>query len=204
MRALFIAMALLMAPGIAWAAPMIDTYTVQPGDSLWKIAVKYRVGLREIIEANPETKARPWLIYPGQKIKVPLVDEGIKAMEGEVLELVNEERAAAGLKPLAMDWELQRVARLKSQDMIDKNYFSHQSPTYGSPFEMIKNFGISYRSAGENIAAGQRSAAEVMESWMKSQGHRANILKPGYTHLGVGYAAGGKWGHIWTQIFISR
>ena len=103
-----------------------------------------------------------------------------------------------------MDWELSRVARLKSQDMADKNYFSHQSPTYGSPFEMMKKFGISYKLAGENIASGQRTPQDVMTSWMASPGHRANILKPEYTHIGVGYYRGGSYGHMWTQQFITK
>ena len=102
-------------------------------------------------------------------------------------QLVNQERSKAGLKPLAMDWELQRTARTKACDMSQKGYFSHTSPTYGSPFDMMRQFGISYKTAGENIAQGQRTPQEVMKSWMNSQGHRENILKPEYTHIGVGY-----------------
>ncbi|MFP3361257.1 CAP domain-containing protein, partial [Planococcus sp. SIMBA_143] len=74
----------------------------------------------------------------------------------EVVKLVNVERSKVGLPPLKENWELSRVARYKSEDMINKNYFSHTSPTYGSPFQMMKDFGISYQAAGENIAAGQR------------------------------------------------
>ena len=83
--------------------------------------------------------------------------------------------------------------------MKDNNYFSHKSPTYGSPFEMIKNFGISYKSAGENIAKGQASPQAVVNAWMNSSGHRANILNSTYTKIGVGYVAEGKY---WTQMFI--
>jgi len=89
-------------------------------------------------------------------------------------------------------------------DMRDKNYFSHQSPTYGSPFSMMKNFGISYRTAGENIAAGQQTPQEVVTAWMNSPGHRANILNKSFTHIGVGYAKGGSYGHYWTQMFIGK
>ena len=83
--------------------------------------------------------------------------------------------------------------------MADNRYFSHTSPTYGSPFQMIKNFGISYRTAGENIAAGQRTPKAVVDAWMNSSGHRANILNASYTQIGVGYVASG---HYWTQMFI--
>ncbi|WP_066052565.1 SafA/ExsA family spore coat assembly protein [Robertmurraya korlensis] len=179
-----------------------QVYTVQPGDSLWKIAVRYQVGLSEIIQMNPQFK-NPALIYPGQKVNIPNFD-ATKSIENQVVQLTNQERAKYGLKPLVADWELARVARYKSADMRDRNYFSHTSPTYGSPFEMMKNFGISYRSAGENIAAGQRTPQEVVTAWMNSEGHRKNILSSGYTHIGVGYAQGGSKQHYWTQMFISK
>lgn len=178
------------------------TYTVQPGDSLWKIAVKYQVGLSEIIQSNPQFK-NPALIYPGQKVTIPLFTE-VKNIEEQVVQLTNQQRAKNGLPALKIDWELARVARYKSADMRDKNYFSHTSPTYGSPFTMMKNFGISYRTAAENIAAGQSTPQEVVNSWMNSPGHRANILKSDVTHIGVGYAKGGSYGHYWTQMFISK
>jgi uncharacterized YkwD family protein/spore coat assembly protein SafA len=183
-------------------AQSYNVHTVQTGESMWKISVKYQIGLSEIIQANPAVK-NPAMIYPSQKLNIPNIDN-VKGVEEQVLNLVNQERQKAGLKPLAMDWELSRVARTKSQDMAQKNYFSHQSPTYGSPFDMMKQFGISFRMAGENIASGQRTPEEVMQSWMNSQGHRANILKPEYTHLGVGYYRGGSYGHMWTQMFIAK
>lgn len=177
-----------------------DEYTVKSGDTLWLISLKYQVGLQEIIAANPQIK-NPDLIYPGDKVYVPLFST-IKRIEQEVIRLVNIERANRGLKPLAHNWELSRVARFKSMDMRDRAYFSHQSPTYGSPFEMIRNFGLSYSAAGENIAAGQQTAAAVVQAWMNSQGHRENILNSSYTQIGVGYASGGSMGHYWTQMFI--
>jgi uncharacterized YkwD family protein/spore coat assembly protein SafA len=179
-----------------------QVYTVQPGDSLWKIAVRYQVGLSELIQANTQFK-NPALIYPGQRVNIPNFD-ATKSIENQVVQLTNQERAKYGLKPLVADWELARVARYKSADMRDRNYFSHTSPTYGSPFDMMKNFGISYRSAGENIAAGQRTPQEVVTAWMNSEGHRKNILSAGYTHIGVGYAQGGSKQHYWTQMFISK
>ena len=122
-----------------------------------------------------------------------------KKMEDEVLVLVNKERAKNGLKALTMDENVRKVARIKSSDMSTKNYFSHTSPTYGSPFDMLKSFGISYKSAGENIAQGYTTAEAVVNGWMNSSGHRANILNASYTKIGIGYEANGNY---WTQMFI--
>ena len=95
------------------------------------------------------------------------------------------------------DWPCFRVKPLA--DMKDARYFSHTSPTYGTPFQMIRAFGLSYRSAGENIAMGYATPAAVVEGWMNSAGHCANILNASYTQIGVGYVASG---HYWTQMFI--
>ncbi|MCP8615303.1 SafA/ExsA family spore coat assembly protein [Salirhabdus salicampi] len=179
-----------------------DTYTVQRGDTLWKISKRYEIGLSEIINANPQFE-NPNLIYPGDKVTIPL-SKGTKSVEKRVAEITNQYRAENGLKPLQFDWQLARVARYKSADMRDKGYFSHNSPTYGSPFEMMKSFNISYQKAAENIAAGQRTPEEVVRSWMNSPGHRKNILDPEMTHIGVGYAKGGSYGHYWTQMFIKK
>ena len=175
-------------------------HTVVKGESMWKIAVKYLVGLSEIISANPQV-SNPALIYPNQVLNIPLMDESITSFEQQVIDLTNEKRASRGLKPLNANWELSRVARYKSQDMANNKYFSHTSPTYGSPFNMIKNFGIKYRSAGENIAYGQRTPAQVVNSWWNSAGHRANMLNANYTDIGVGYVANGNY---WTQMFIQK
>lgn len=125
----------------------------------------------------------------------------VSAYEKEVVDLTNAERKKQGLKPLTLDEKLSSVARKKSQDMKDKNYFDHNSPTYGSPFDMMKKFGITYRTAGENIAKGQRTPKEVVQAWMNSEGHRKNIMNPNFTHIGVGYV---KDGNIWTQQFIGK
>jgi uncharacterized YkwD family protein/spore coat assembly protein SafA len=175
-------------------------YTVVPGDSMWKIAVKYEVGLSEIQSSNPQiTNAA--LIYPGQKITIP-GNSDVKTQENEVIRLVNVERAKVGLPGLKANWQVCRVARYKSQDMINKNYFSHNSPTYGSPFTMMQNFGVNFSAAGENIAYGQRTPAEVMVSWMNSPGHRSNILSPTYSEIGVGLAKNSSGTCYWTQQFI--
>lgn len=174
------------------------THTVAAGDTMWKLAVRYQVGTREIIDANPQIPD-PNLIYPGQVLTIPQLDPTVVSFEREVIRLVNEIRVQNGLKPLTEHWELSRVARYKSQDMVDNRYFSHTSPTYGSPFQMIKAFGLSFRTAGENIAYGQRTPQTVVNAWMNSSGHRANILNASYTQIGVGYVAAG---HYWTQMFI--
>ncbi|WP_341350040.1 MULTISPECIES: CAP domain-containing protein [Caloramator] len=125
-----------------------------------------------------------------------------RTFEREVIRLVNVERAKVGLKPLSENVKLSKVARIKSQDMINKKYFSHYSPTYGSPFDMMKKFGIRFRAAGENIAMGQKTPKEVMNAWMNSAGHRRNILNPNFTQIGVGVAKDSKGRLYWTQMFI--
>ncbi len=124
----------------------------------------------------------------------------LSAYEKEIVTLVNKERAKAGLKALAVDNNLSKVARMKSEDMYKLKKMSHTG-TYGSPFDMMKRFGIKYRSAGENIARGYRTPKEVMKGWMSSPGHRANILNRKYTHIGVGHVASGNY---WTQQFIQK
>ena len=119
----------------------------------------------------------------------------------QVLELVNKERVSRGLSKLSLDTSVNRVAQAKAEDMANNNYFSHTSPTYGSPFDMLKQFGVSYRTAGENIAKGQRSPEAVMNGWMNSEGHRANILNGNYTKLGVGYTVKNGTTY-WVQMFI--
>ncbi|MBE4907673.1 sporulation protein [Bacillus luteolus] len=120
--------------------------------------------------------------------------------EQQVVTLTNNERAKYGLQPLKVDLKVSEVARLKSSDMKKNGYFSHTSPTYGSPFDMMKQFGVQYRAAGENIAMGQRSPQEVVNAWMNSEGHRKNILSSNFTHIGVGHVEG----NYWTQMFIGK
>lgn len=177
------------------------TYTVQKGDTLWRIAVKNQVGISELLAANPQIK-NPKLIFPGQKINIPN-KSNFQAFEEEVIKLTNQERAKVGLPPLKTNWQLSRVARYKSQDMASKNYFSHYSPTYGSPFKMMESFGLRFYAAGENLAYGQRTPQEVVRSWMSSPGHRANILNPSFSEIGVGVAKNSKGILYWTQMFIS-
>ncbi|PBG29675.1 sporulation protein [Clostridioides difficile] len=128
--------------------------------------------------------------------------ESFSAYQKEVVDLVNIERAKAGLNPLTLDSSISNVATKKSQDMIDNNYFSHNSPTYGSPFDMLKKFGISYKTAGENIAMGQKAPKEVVNAWMNSEGHRKNIMNPNFSKIGVGVAQKSGGSIYWTQIFV--
>lgn len=174
------------------------THTVTKGDTMWKLAVRYQAGTSEIIQANPQV-SNPDLIYPGQVLNIPQISQSVLSYESEVIRLVNEVRRENGLKALTANWELSRMARYKSQDMLNKGYFSHTSPTYGTPFQMIKAFGLSFRTAGENIARGYPTPQAVVNGWMNSSGHRANILNASYTQIGVGYVAQGNY---WTQMFI--
>lgn len=147
--------------------------------------------------------AKPAATKPaGSTQPTPAKNGDYSAFQKKVVELVNKERAKAGLKALKMNTQLSKVATLKSQDMAKNNYFDHNSPTYGSPFDMMKRFGITYRTAGENIAMGQTTPEQVMKGWMNSPGHRANILKASFTEIGVGVAKNSGGRLYWTQQFI--
>lgn len=129
------------------------------------------------------------------------VSAGQSSMTSQVVNLVNSERAAQGLMALQKDSRLAALAQQKAEDMAKNQYFSHTSPTYGSAFDMLKAAGYSYKTAGENIAMGQKSAASVMDGWMHSSGHRANILHTSYEKIGVGYAVSADGMPYWVQIF---
>lgn len=127
----------------------------------------------------------------------------LTAQEQQMVTLINQERSKANLPPLTVDMEVAKVARTKAKDMVDNNYFSHYSPTYGSPFDMLKKFGVKYLHAGENLA-GNPSIDSAHKALMNSEGHRKNILSPNYTHIGVGTQAGSKYGNIIVEMFISK
>lgn len=132
---------------------------------------------------------------------ISLQGDQINTKEKQVVTLVNQARRDNGLLPLQADSQLNRLARKKAEDMAKNNYFSHTSPTYGSAFDMMQAAGIVYRTAGENIAKGQKTAETVMQGWMNSQGHRANILNRNYSRVGVGYAVSSTGTPYWVQIF---
>lgn len=131
----------------------------------------------------------------------PLTPQGLGAWASAVLRLTNSERTAAGLRPLAADPLLTVAAQGHSADMIARAFYAHTSPDGGEPWHRASAAGSTHRAIGENIACGQRTPAEVVDGWMNSPGHRANILKPSFTHLGVGFAGGGSAGTYWTQLF---
>lgn len=147
----------------------------------------------------PETPEKPDIPETPEQPDDPGSVPGVLAYEQEVVRLVNAERASYGLPALSIRADLCQYARVKSQDMHDSGYFSHTSPNYGSPFDMMKSFGITYSHAGENIAMGYSTPEAVVSAWMNSEGHRANILSASYTELGVGYVADGGY---WTQWFV--
>ena len=172
--------------------------------------VKYKLPLTPScpnVPSKPESTPNNPSTTPQQKPEStpeqkPSTD--FSSYQQQVLDLVNAERTKRGISALTLDSNLSSVATKKSQDMVNKNYFDHTSPTYGSPFDMMKQFGISYRTAGENIAKGQKTQQEVVTAWMNSEGHRKNILNPNFTNLGVGIAKDSKGTTYWTQMFIGK
>ncbi|WP_428908806.1 CAP domain-containing protein [Niallia sp. Krafla_26] len=175
--------------------PPFEFYKISKGDTFWFIAKRYGLDYKRLMELNPTVD--PYNMQVGGVIRLKSTATNVSSFEEEVARLVNAERAKNGLRPLTHRADVKNVAEKKAMDMINSNYFSHTSPNYGSPFDMLKTFGISYRSAGENIAKGQRSPQEVMNAWMNSSGHKANILNGRYNGIGVGYYNG-----AWVQLFV--
>lgn len=140
---------------------------------------------------------------PGTTTPAPTGTGTLTADASRILQLCNAERAKVGAKPLKANADLTKLATMKSQDIVQKNYFSHQSPTYGSPFDMMKTYGISYMYAGENLAINQNADA-AHTAWMNSEGHRRNILNPDFTEIGIGIYAKGNGSFVYTQMFIGR
>lgn len=159
------------------------------------------------VPEQPQAPLQPQLPQTPQQPQAPDPDKSfpdeITAEEQQMIALVNEARRQAGLAPLVADAQLSDIARMKSRDMADNNYFSHQSPTYGSPFEMLQTFGISYSTAAENIACHQ-TVQGAHQALMQSQGHRDNILKPTFTRIGIGIVEGGQCGKLFTQLFMAE
>jgi uncharacterized YkwD family protein len=147
--------------------------------------------------SSPQTAASPGTANTNANSRT------LTASEQQMINLVNQSRAQSNLAPLQVDMEVTSVARIKAQDMIDNHYFSHSSPKYGSPFDMMKSFGINYVAAGENIA-GNQSVTDAETALMNSPGHRANILNPDFTHIGIGIKSGGPYGNMISQMFVSK
>lgn len=149
--------------------------------------------------SKPEAKPE----QPSQPDFKPNNNSNLSQIEAEVIRLVNIERQKQGLSQFKTSSDLSNVARVKSEDMYRNNYFSHNSPKYGSPFDMMKSFGINYTTAGENIAKGYNSAQSVVNGWMNSSGHRANILNPSFNTIGVGAYTDSSGTIYWTQMFTN-
>jgi uncharacterized YkwD family protein len=196
-----LAIGTLVGSTAASAAP----YTVTYNDTMWKISQKLGISLIGLIQANPKI-ANPDIIWPGLTLNIPSAEVSAPSAEisastyaDQVVSLVNVQRAEAGLQPLTVDQPLADMALDKAKDMYSNQYFSHTSPTYGSPFDMMEEYGIEFSYAGENIAMGQQTPQEVMTAWMNSPGHRENILNPNYTKIGVAY-----FNNYWVQDFIAN
>jgi len=150
--------------------------------------------------AKPETK--PTTKAPATKAPKTVPPQAVSpasTAEAEVLSLVNQERAKAGCSPLTASSSLAALAEAFSKDMAARDFFDHTDPSGATPWDRAEDAGIT-NLGGENIARGQADAAAVMEAWMDSPGHRANILNCDFKTLGVGahFASGGPW---WTQNF---
>lgn len=214
-KSLSTAAAVLLSAALLTAPASAACRGRQQASDLLKAAVQNRICSGEILSINPSDiikSALSGLLKPGasqpsqptpdapvQTPDIPQDTDGILDFESEVVSLVNDVRAQNGLSALTINQDLCQVARYKSEDMAAKGYFSHESPTYGSPFQMMQSFGISYSTAGENIAYGQQTPQAVVNAWMNSSGHRANILNGAYTQIGVGFCSNG---YYWTQMFI--
>jgi uncharacterized YkwD family protein len=197
-----IALGTIVGAGAVSAAP----YTVKGNDTMWLISKQNGITLNSLIQANPQV-TNPSNIWQGMVLNIPGKGSSVgstttttnSSYANQVITLVNQERAKANLKPLSSNSALSAMALDKAKDMYNKNYFSHTSPTFGSPFDMMKSYSISFTYAGENIAKGQKTPQEVMTAWMNSAGHRQNILSPNYTKIGTAYYNG-----EWVQEFIAN
>lgn len=132
----------------------------------------------------------------------PAPSTQISAEKQKMLDLINAERAKVGVAALSADMKVMEVAQVKSDDMVKNNYFSHTSPTYGSPFDMLRKFGVTFSAAAENIA--QNTSVEAAHvALMASEGHRTNILSPSYNYIGIGITdSDGK--KVFAQMFIKK
>lgn len=151
---------------------------------------------------TPAPTPTPVPSQPTTQPAIPTVT-ALTADEQLMIDMVNQERKAAGLNPVQVDLRLVAVARAKANDMKANNYFDHTSPTYGSPWTMMQQVGITVRWAGENIA-GNKSVPGAMSAFMQSAGHRKNILDPKFTHIGVGIASGSAYGTLYVQEFLQQ
>lgn len=130
-------------------------------------------------------------------------NEDSKATASYILEKINKQRIANGLPALTLDSLLTATAQTKAKDMVENNYFSHTSPTYGSPFEMMQNAGVTYISAGENIA-GNSNIDDAISSFLNSEEHSKNILSNSYNYIGIGIEKSNTYGYVIVLMFIGK
>ena len=150
------------------------------------------------------TSVKPPVATPAPGTPAPQTGTGqLSSEEQQLLTLINKERAKGGLGALQADMELMKVARIKANDMVQNNYFSHYSPTYGSPFDMMRQFGITFKAAAENIA-GNSTIQGAVTAWMNSAGHKANIMNGTYNYTGIGITKSNKYGYMFVQQFIKK
>lgn len=153
--------------------------------------------------STPTRSATPTPTKTTTKTSKPTGGSG--PAESQVLDLTNQERAKAGCGPLRTNKSLTQAAEAHAADMVDLHYFAHDSLDGRSPFDRMKAAGFRGGAMAENIAVGYSSAAAVVQGWMNSPGHRANILNCSYTMIGIGYDSGlvkPDWGNgSWVQDF---
>ena len=166
----------------------------------------HRGAAKAVNARKPVAKPKPGSSRPAPGSSSPggQGSASLSAAERQVLALVNSERAKAGCAALKANATLNRVAGAHSKDMAVQGYFSHTSQDGRSPFDRMKQAGYQGSMMAENIAAGQATAAAVMNAWMNSSGHRQNILNCGYKEIGIGLHRGGSMRTYWTQNFGTR
>lgn len=193
-------------PAPAGGAPPLSTAPTLPRQPAWT-TVPAQPGW---LAAGQAWSAETWAAIKRQLAQLaPAAPAGQvagyadgRSFPQRVVELTNRERSIRGLPPLAAKFGLQYAAEKRSTDMIVRNYFAHVDPDGRDPFSVLRRNGVAYRTAGENIALGQRTPEDVVRDWMNSPGHRANILNPRFGHIGVSAVQNRATGQItWTQLF---
>jgi uncharacterized protein YkwD len=188
--------------GAARLRDLQGTTTAQPAPSTPTSPTTPSTGSTTSATQGTPTVTTPATTPSSPAAPSPVEQGSMNAEEQLMLKLINEERSKNGLRPLAPMAKLNELARLKSIDIIKKNYFSHTSPTYGSFAKMVYDAGIRFRSVGENLAKA-RNAQHAFTLLMASSGHRANILNPNFTHVGLGVVPD-RYGVVVTQLFIMQ
>ena len=196
------------------AAPEASAACMEPAQAVQRCTVQRHAYIRicgdwweiplrpgeELPAQPPEEETPPAEEAPPQEEPdAPEESGGVQEAAEAVASLVNAARRDAGLSELELDADLCAAAQARAQEIAQS--FSHTRPDGSSCFTILEEFGISYRAAGENIAMGQRTPEEVMDGWMNSSGHRANILNGTFTSIGVGYYVDGAGAAHWVQIF---